>query len=171
MIYLNLPRRDEAAADALSLDGWIHGEGTGIPDALSPLLILVAWDSGIGVHLYPIVDGLPIPLPIDLQPSVEDIAEVRGLPVGGRIELGYGDDPPVQATYHILGSAEIRPELSPEEGELDAVPRLFLGEPVGEVLVVVEGPGSDLGRLPELPALHPSEREIHARNQSRRGRG
>ena len=117
-----LPIRDESAADALPLDGRIHGEGTGIPDALSPLLILMAWDSGIGVHLYPIVDGLPIPFPIDLQPSVEDIAEVRGLPVGGRIELGHGDDPPVQATYQILGSAEVRPELPPEESELDAVP-------------------------------------------------
>ena len=111
MIYLNLPRRDEAAADALSLDGWIHGEGTGIPDALSSLLILMAWDTGVGIHFYPIVDGLPIPFPIDLQPSMEDITEVRGFPVGGRIELGYGYDLTIQSAHKILRGAEIRPEF------------------------------------------------------------
>ena len=36
-------------------------------------------------------------------------------------------------------------------------PLLLLGKPVGEILVVIESPGDNLGRLPELIFSHPSE--------------
>ena len=37
-------------------------------------------------------------------------------------ELGYGDDLTIHSAHKILRGTEIRPEFSPEEGELDAVP-------------------------------------------------
>ena len=88
---------------------------------------------------------------------MEGVAEIRGLPVGWRVELRHRNEPPVLPGNKVLGRAEVGLVFPPDNGELNPLPLFLVREPVGEVLVIVKGMCGKLRCLADLAVPHPSE--------------
>ena len=127
----------------------------------------MAWPSRGGVHRKPFVDHLPVATLVNVQPAMENVVEIGGFPVSRGIELGYGGHFPIDGGHQVVGPAVVRVVLVTDDRTLEPVPGFFLGKPVREIFVTVEGTGGELRRPADFAPTQFSEFQSHGFSYSK----
>ena len=89
------PEGNERRSDTRPLKKGVRCQGAGVPDALSGLLVVVTGLPGRGIHREPVIQATTAHPSVDKGPAVKEVAQVRGLPVPGSVELSRGGQSPV----------------------------------------------------------------------------
>ena len=92
---------------------------------------------------------------------MKEILQVRGFAVGRGIELRYCGQCSRLPCDQVSGYAEVGLVLVQDDGKLDPITLLFVGEPVCEILIVVKSTRCELRRLADFAFVHFSEFKWH----------
>ena len=151
--YIILPVLNELVPKADTLHRGVYGQGTGIPDSGTGLLLIMTGLSGCGIHCQPVIDALPVAGFVNIQPAMQNVGQIGRLLVIRCVELCRSHNLPVHPYSELMHPAEIGFVFVRDDGQLHPVSFFLFREPVGEVLVIVKCTSGKLCRLTDFAAL------------------